>query len=65
MCLCACVLVYVEVFLLSAVQLIVHESGTHYMIENQKQLKIHGAKRQISLPETLETWLIGGQIVQR
>lgn len=37
----------------------VHGSGTHYMTENQKQLKIHGVKRQISLPETLETWPIG------
>lgn len=54
-CVCVHVLVYVEVFLFSAVQLIVHVSGTHYMIQNIKQLEIHGAKRQISLPETLET----------
>lgn len=47
MCLCAHVLMYVGLFLLSAAQLIVFVSGTHYMIENQKQLEIHGAKRDL------------------
>ena len=58
-------LMYMGVFLLSAAQLIVFVSGTHYMIENQKQLEIHEEKRQISLTETLEIWPIGRQIVQR